>query len=143
MSSRSRLLVPLLVSAVTLGSAGVASATTDPLGTHEGPALVGTSQVASPDCSIGAQFGGGFATNLGSGWTSLAARSGPCTAAVAGGAWGVGSRFDVSRETHGQFICRGRIQFGYGTDVWFKTSRGWAWSGGTADARWHDPNHGC
>jgi Na+/proline symporter len=47
MRSRSRLLVPLVVCAVTLGSASVASATTDTLGTHAGPPLVArSSQVA-------------------------------------------------------------------------------------------------
>jgi hypothetical protein len=142
MPSRSCLLVPLLVSALTLGSASVASATTDPLGTHDGPPLVERSLRAS-NCAPGPQFGGGFRTNLESHWTSLAARDEPCTGAGANGAWGVGDVFSVSRETHGQFICRGSRTFGYGTDVWFKTSKGWSWSGGTVEARWHDPNHGC
>ena len=144
MSARSRLLVPLVVSVAALGSAGAANAATDALGTHTGPDLIGeTAQVSSADCAVGAQFGGGFNTNLGSGWTSLAARNGPCTAAGANGAWGEGALFHVSRETHGGFICRGKITYNYGTDVWFKTSKGWSWSGGTADARWRDPDKGC
>ena len=142
MSTRARLFVPLLACAVTLGSAGVAGATTDPLGTHDGPPLVERSLRAS-NCPPGPQFGGGFRTNLDGHWTSLAARDEPCTGAAANGAWGVGDVFQVSRETHGQFICRGRRTYGYGTDVWFKTSNGWSWSGGTVDARWHDPDHGC
>jgi hypothetical protein len=60
MRSRSRLLVPLLVCAVTLGSASVASATTDALGTHDGPPLVAPSSrvanTASP--AVGALPGG-------------------------------------------------------------------------------------
>jgi hypothetical protein len=128
---------------MTLGSAGVASASTDPLGTHDGPPLVSEHTAQSGNCPPGPQFGGGFRTNLLSGWTSLAARDEPCTGAGANGAWGVGDVFQVSSETHGQFICRGRRTYGYGTDVWFKTSKGWSWSGGTVDARWRDPDHGC
>lgn len=98
---------------------------------------------AASACSAGAQYGGGFKTSLGSGWTSLARRTGPCTGSTSRASYGEGSVWTVRRETHGQFICRGRVTYNYGTDVWFKNYKNeWSWSGGTTDARW-DPRHGC
>lgn len=88
-------------------------------------------------CGGFTRYGGGFSTSLGSGWSYLAARKGPCRAADSNGGWGTGSRFYVEREAHGEFICRGRRTYGYGSDVWFRTSKGWSWSGGTSDARWN------
>lgn len=93
---------------------------------------------AADACTATSQFGGGFKTNLGSGWTSLARRSGPCTAANSTSSYGEGAVWTVTRETHGQFICRGKHTYNYGTDVWFKNWKNeWSWSGGTADARWN------
>jgi hypothetical protein len=88
------------------------------------------------DCVGSGSFGGGFQTSLLAGWTQLVARSGPCTGAGSTGSWAVGEIIPVDRETYGQFICRGKLTYGYGSDVWFSTPRGWSWSGGTADARW-------
>lgn len=91
-------------------------------------------------CGTFTRYGGGFNTNLGSGWTSLAARNGPCRAARSNGSWGTGSRFYVERETNqGEVICRGRLD-GRASSVWYRTSKGWSWSGGTADPQW---NRGC
>ncbi|MCW2755530.1 MAG: hypothetical protein JWQ32_2941 [Marmoricola sp.] len=98
---------------------------------------------AAGECGQFSTFGGGFNTSLGSGWTSLAVRSGPCTAATSvANPHGEGQRWYVTRETHGQFICRGRFQYGYGTDVWSKDSHGWSWAGGTTAPRW-DYHRGC
>lgn len=116
---------------------------TDRLGTHK------SSEVDSPDvnlrsgqasCGTFGEYGGGFNTSLGGGWQLLATRSAPCRASESSGdGWGTGSRFFVSREANGEFICRSRLQ-GVGTAVWFKTEKGFSWSGGTSDARW---KHGC
>jgi hypothetical protein len=113
----------------------------DALGTHAaGQAELPDSGVApvtaQADCTGSGSFGGYFNTYLGSGWTSLTARTGPCTSASGTGAWTTGEQIWVSTETHGQFICRGSLTYGYGSDVWFSTPCGWAWSGGTNDARW-------
>lgn len=98
---------------------------------------------AAGACGQFSTFGGGFNTSLGSGWTSLAVRSGPCTAASSvANPHGEGQRWYVSRETHGQFICRGRLQYGYGTDVWSRDAHGWSWAGGTTNPRW-DHHRGC
>lgn len=89
-------------------------------------------------CTASGRYGGGFRTSLGSGWTSLARRTGPCTSSTSKGSFSEGSLWAVRKEVHGQFICRGQVTYGYGTDVWFQDSSGyWAWSGGTADARWN------
>lgn len=113
---------------------------TDTLGTHEQGQADAPSGVSIDSCH-GSTFGGGFRTSLDNHWTSLAARSDACTGAKAKGSWGEGQMFYVSSETHGQFICRGSMTYGYGTDVWFKTSKGWSWSGGTQDARWNYKKH--
>lgn len=84
----------------------------------------------------GSQYGGGFNSRLGGGWTSLAIRTQACTGSSSVGSYGTSSTFYVSRETSGEFLCRGR-SYGYGSSIWFKTSRGWVWSGGTANPRWN------
>ena len=101
--------------------------------------VVGAGSVqAAGVCGQFSTFGGGFNTSLASGWTSLAVRSAPCTAADSvANPHGEGQRWYVARETHGQFICRGHWQYGYGTDVWSKDSHGWSWAGGTTAPRWN------
>jgi len=98
---------------------------------------------SSPECGAWSNYGGGFYTNVGSGWTSLAIRQGPCRAANAVGTFGIGYRWYVDKQTNGEFICRGSWQYGYGTDVWYRngTSR-WSWAGGTADPAW-ETHHSC
>lgn len=135
------LAVPSLAHAETRALPPVsANLTTDLLGTHTGPALTSTAitpRGSNPQCGSWSEFGGGFNTGLGSGWTSLSVRTGPCTAApTAGDSHGEGSVWKVNRETHGLFICRGKMSYNYGTDVWFKDSKGWSWSGGTSTDRW-------
>lgn len=96
-------------------------------------------------CGSWTTFGGGYYTSLGSGWTSLAVRYGPCTASGATASpHGEGQRWYVARETHGQFICRGRYTYGYGTSKWSRTSTDhrWSWAGGTTNPSW-DYHSGC
>lgn len=132
-----------LVGTATAAQASDDEMVTDRLGTHSSSAVdmppdsSGTNQLyAASSCGTWSEYGGGFNTSLGGGWELLAVRSGPCRAGEAtGDGWGTGSRFHVSRETNGEFICRSRLQ-GIGTAVWFKTDRGFSWSGGTSDARW-------
>lgn len=109
---------------------------TDQLGTHA-PDVVDApaADASNGECGTWSDYGGGFDTSLGGGWSYLAARSGPCRAAPSNGGWGTGSRFHVERETNGEFICRSRVQQ-IGSRVWFKTDKGYSWSGGTDDARW-------
>lgn len=136
-----------LVGTATAAHASSDGVVTDSLGTHDSGAVdmppdsSGTTRrSAVSSCGTWSEYGGGFNTSLGGGWRELAVRSGPCRAAGANGdGWGTGSRFHVSRETDGEFICRSRLQ-GIGTAVWFKTDRGFSWSGGTSDPRW---KHGC
>lgn len=77
-----------------------------------------------------------FTTSLGSGWSSLAARSQPCTGSSANGTWGSGSFKVTAYTSNGEFICRGG-SYGYGSSYWYKTSKGWSWSGGTSDPIWN------
>lgn len=116
---------------------------TDSLGTHASDEadMPPESSFARSQGSCGSwsEYGGGFHTSLGGRWTELAARSGPCRAGGANGSWGTGSRFYISRETNGEFICRSRAQ-GIGSNVWFKTDKGFSWSGGTNATRWQQ---GC
>lgn len=145
-SKKSALTSLVVATALTLaGTATAAQASdddemvTDRLGTHK------SSEVDSPDvnlrsgqasCGTFGEYGGGFNTSLGGGWELLAARSAPCRASESSGdGWGTGSRFLVSREADGEFICRSRRQQ-IGTAVWFKTEKGFSWSGGTSNARW-------
>lgn len=131
---------------LSIAGAGVAQAAdpdgsvTDNLGKHAPGAVDMPADPAirtdANACGNFGQYGGDFDTSLGGGWSFLAARSGPCRAASGNDGWGTGSRFHVSKEANGEFICRSRTQ-GIGSDVWFKTSKGWSWSGGTSDARWH------
>ena len=81
-----------------------------------------------------------FTTRLASGWTSLNARSSPCTSASVTGTWTSGVTFSVNRYTSGGTnICRGS-SYGYGSSYWYRTSRGWVWSGATTSPIW---NTGC
>lgn len=116
---------------------------TDQLGTHTGPSLTSPKVHAKGEPTArrlagcgGTLYGGGFTTQLASTWTLLAARSAACTSATQTGSYGSGIRFTVSRETNGQGICRGRT-YGYGSSIWFKTARGYVWSGGTTNPRWN------
>jgi hypothetical protein len=114
---------------------------TDRLGTHAGEPLTPLGKKGDPTasragiCDAGL-YGGGFNTRLGSSWTSLTIRSRPCTGSSSNGSYGTSSAIYVSRETAGEFICRGRT-YGYGSSIWFRTSRGYIWSGGTANPRWN------
>lgn len=116
---------------------------TDRLGIHTGSALTAPKAPAKREPTArrlagcgGSLYGGGFSTQLASTWTLLAARSAACTSASQTGSYGSGIRFNVSRETNGQAICRGQT-YGYGSSIWFKTARGYVWSGGTTNPRWN------
>lgn len=83
-----------------------------------------------------------FYVTLGSTWSSLTARQQPCTSSTATGVWYMGSSIYVSGWTdNGTFICRGGT-YGYGTAVWYRTSRGWIWAGGTSSPMW-DKSRNC
>lgn len=114
---------------------------TDRLGTHAGEALTpldkkgdaSATRLGECDASL---YGSAFTTRLGSAWTSLTIRTKPCTGSSSNGSYSSSSSISVSRETAGEFICRGRT-YGYGSSIWFKTSKGYIWSGGTANPRWN------
>jgi hypothetical protein len=75
-------------------------------------------------------------TRLGGGWTTLNARAQPCTSATVNDTWLSGTTFSIYGYTDsGTFICRG-TSYAYGTAYWYKTSRGWVWSGATANPIW-------
>ncbi|MEH3054847.1 MAG: hypothetical protein PGN13_12725 [Patulibacter minatonensis] len=81
-------------------------------------------------------------TQLASSWSSLAARSQPCTSGAGQGTWLDGQSIKVTGYTDdGGFICRGGT-YGYGTAAWYKTSKGWIWAGGTTSPRW-DKSRNC
>ena len=131
-----------LTSGITSNAAlTVTPLVTDRLGTHVGDALTPlptkgdetASRLGICDASL---YGNGLTTRLGSTWTALAIRSKPCTSASSSGAYGTSGTISVSKETAGEFICRGRT-YGYGSSIWFKTSKGYIWSGGTANPRWN------
>lgn len=121
---------------------------TDELGTHsvgsaEAPENPKGSASTQAQCAPSGNFGGGVNVSLSNGFTDLAIRNGPCTAAQStGNTHSQGSTWRITRETHGQFICRGRITYGYGTDVWSYDGGGWSWAGGTSLPEW-DYHHGC
>jgi hypothetical protein len=121
------------------GGATAPDVVTDALGTHDSSIRLSGDRAfrRRSACGPSGRFGGGFHTSLGAGWTFLAARRGPCRAARARGGHSTGSRWKVRRETHGEEICRGRLD-GRASDVWFRARKGWSWSGGTADARWNE-----
>lgn len=81
-------------------------------------------------------YGTSFSTRLGSTWTSLTARSAPCSSGASQGAWNGGSFKVTAYAASGQFICRGTT-YGYGSSYWYRTSKGWVWSGGTSDPIWN------
>ena len=113
---------------------------TDKVGTHAGGPITPLHKDGDPsakrlgicDASL---YGGAFTTRLGSGWYSVAARSKPCTASSGSSSWG-GGGIPVSKETTGETLCRGRST-GDASSIWFKTSRGYIWSGATANPRWN------
>lgn len=81
-------------------------------------------------------YGTSFTTSLGSGWSSLTARARPCTSGSYQGAW-TGGTFKVTSYTSGgQNICRGGSSSA-GSSYWYKTSKGWVWSGGTSSPIWN------
>ncbi len=84
-----------------------------------------------------------FTTNVSQAWATLDARSAPCQQySSVTGAYHTGDSMTVVQEDDGgQFICRGR-SWGYGTSVWYDTSRGWSWAGGTDTPQW-DLGHHC
>jgi len=114
---------------------------TDALGTRAASVMEAHpssgSLTASAYCAPYFADGGGFSTSLGGGWSSLAARSEPCRAAPSQGTWYNGQTFWVYRKTKGEFICRGRYTYGYASNVWCKTSKGWSWPGGTSNPVWN------
>ena len=127
---------------LTSNSADLVTPTvTDRLGTHTGEILRPLGKKDDPvatrsgicDPSV---YGGGFGTGIGSNWSSLAIRSRPCTGSSGVGTYGTTSSIWVERETQGEFICRGRT-YGYGSSIWFRTNRGYIWSGGTDHPRWN------
>lgn len=126
---------------VSHSASTVTSLVTDRLGTHSGERLTPPVNLSDPTASrLGAcdaaLYGSGFITRLGSTWTALAIRKQPCTDGSQVGVYGTLGTITVQRETKGEFICRGRT-YGYGSSVWFKTSKGYIWSGGTAHPRWN------
>lgn len=124
---------------------------TDRLGTHTGELLTpppsrSTSSDPSAsrlgDCDISlVSLGKTLTLKLGPAWTGLAIRTKPCTSAPSVGLYGTLTSFTSSSWTRGEFICRGRT-YGYGSSAWYKTSRGYVWSGGTNTPRW-DANRVC
>lgn len=75
-------------------------------------------------------------TRLAAGWSTVNARSQPCTSASVNSTWGFNTTIPVQGYTNnGSFICRG-TSYGYGTAYWYKTSRGWIWTGATAHPIW-------
>jgi hypothetical protein len=75
-------------------------------------------------------------TRLAAGWSTVNARSQPCTSASVNSTWGFNTTIPVQGYTNnGSFICRG-TSYGYGTAYWYKTSRGWIWTGATANPIW-------
>ena len=75
---------------------------------------------------------------LQNGWTALAIRSGSCTNGTLFGYHR--GPFYKNQATHGQFICRGHITYGYGTNTWYNDlwdyPHGWSWAGGTNQPFW-------
>lgn len=118
---------------------------TDRLGTHTGELLTlpeFRSSAADPvasktgECDVSLRtYKEPVATRLGPAWTGLAIRTKPCTSAPSVGLYGTLGSFQVTGWTPGEFICRGRTYM-YGSLVWYKTSRGYVWSGGTNKPVW-------
>lgn len=118
---------------------------TDRLGTHTGelltlPPLRSTesdpvaSKAGECDASL-VSLGKTITLRLGPAWTGLAIRTKPCTSGTYVGIYGTLGSFTSSSWTRGEFICRGRT-YGYGSSAWYKTSKGYVWSGGTNTPRW-------
>ena len=115
---------------------------TDALGTHA-PGLAttvssGMIPMAGTGCPPTSVWGTSGQVLLGPGWSSLAIRTGSCTSSTYLGAHQ--SAFYKNQATHGQFICRGHLTYGYGTNTWYKDNwnrpYGWSWAGGTNQPFW-------
>lgn len=140
-------LVVVLAMALLAGTATAAVAdepVSDELGTRDAGVMEPLATTSDGDvsaqhhyCAPHFAYGGGFTTSLGAGWSELAARNEPCRAAPWQGSWYTGQTFFVYRETNGEFICRGRVTYGYGSSIWYQTSKGWSWSGGTSNPQWN------
>jgi hypothetical protein len=76
-------------------------------------------------------------TTLDSSWSYLAARQAPCRNQTDNGGWRSGDVFEAHATGRGEYICRGQLTYGVGSDIWYKTDRGWSWSGGTINAVWY------
>lgn len=85
----------------------------------------------------GTSYNTQFSTKVSPDWTTLVARSAPCqSGTTVTGSYSTGQTMNVSKESdNAQFICRGR-SYGYGTDVWYYTYKGWSWAGGTTFPQW-------
>jgi hypothetical protein len=145
--------LPFVVAAVTLallnvapaGAAQSSQSVTDALGVHSaGLADVPFAKtgVNSPDAGSGCAPTTVWNTSgqvfLQNGWTALAIRSGSCTNGTLFGYHR--GPFYKNRATHGQFICRGHLTYGYGTNTWYDDlwdyPHGWSWAGGTNQPFW-------
>lgn len=83
-----------------------------------------------------------FTTYLGSSWTLLNARSGPSQTCPVTGTWGSGQAMKVTSKTsEGSKIAYSPSRCQNFTSavssVWYKTSKGWVWSGGTTKPVWN------
>lgn len=140
---------------VSAGSAASAQFSSSGANAKTTGALVGTGRSAAKlsilegpvaqrfgTCSAPVWYSDNGYAGLGPGWTSLVARSTPCTSSTATGNWAYPSTFLIYGWTReGTFICRGGT-YGYGSSTWYKTSRGWVWSGGTSKPIW-DKTRNC
>ncbi len=140
---------------VSAGSAASAQFTASGANAKTAGSLVGTGRSATKisilegpvaerfgTCSQPTWYSANYYLTLGSGWTTLVARQGPCTSMAQTGTWNMGNSFLAQGWTRdGTFICRGGT-YGYGSAVWYKTSRGWVWSGGTSQPVW-DKTRNC
>ncbi len=113
-----------------------------------GKAAKGTALLGGPiaerfaNCTNPNWYTAGYYMTLGPGWSTLVARSGPCTSQTQTGYWSMNQTFLATGVTgEGTFICRGG-SYGYGSSAWYKTNRGWVWSGGTSRPIW-DQSRNC
>jgi len=91
---------------------------------------------AAGSCLIPAYITTSFTTSIPSNWTTLVTRAGPFQGCNQLNAYHTGDAFRVDKiTTSGQKICYGWGQ--KASSVWYHTSRGWLWSGGTSDAVWN------
>lgn len=148
------LAVLLATGAVVAGPAGAASPRSAPAGGYVSDALgihrpgLADAGGASPSGSVVPMAGSGCAPTtvwgtsgqvfLQNGWYALAIRAGSCTNGTLFG-YHEGP-FYKNQATHGQFICRGHLTYGYGTNTWYNDlwdyPHGWSWAGGTNQPFW-------